>query len=123
MGASSMTRAKGAASCLFVLLTSGCGDGDRTNCVIAQENIDQCNAEIVASLPFGALGYRGLPVEVSPDCSGWNACDAKCIAGASCGAMKLILIGGGADPNRPPVPDAGGFNQCLMKCYDRFHQP
>ena len=106
---------------LLFLLASACGDGDRANCAIARENLDQCNAELLAAAPFGAVDFRGLPLEVDDDCSGWNACDAKCIEHASCAQMAWAFRGIGSDPDRVRPPDAGVFMQCLMSCYDRFH--
>lgn len=103
---------------IYILLwmTHACGGDARNSCQIAQQRVDQCDAEIIA------MGHdRGLPLlEFSGECSGWSACDAACVNKASCAAMSLALFGGGSDPNRPPVPDAGPFLQCLMDCEARF---
>jgi len=106
---------------VLLLLTSACGDGDRTSCAIAQEAIAQCEAETVATRPFGSLDYHGLPLVIDDDCSGWNACDAACVEHTSCWAMNQAFGTGGSDPNRAPSQAPGLFMQCLMRCYDRFH--
>ena len=118
----SMKRSISSVMCIVLLLTGACGDGDRTSCAIAKDAITQCDAEIVAMRPFGSLDYHGLPLVITDDCSGWNACDATCVKNASCLAMQLALTGGGADPNRLPPPDAAVLKQCLMRCYERFHE-
>jgi hypothetical protein len=106
----------------LLLLSSGCDDGDRSDCAIAKDNIAQCNAQMEAK--FGALEFRGLPLTISDDdCSAWNACDAKCVNGASCEGMWKALRGGtGSDPNQAPN-DSGAFTRCLMECSARFDQP
>src|SRR3954470_13282476 len=85
---------------LLLLLISGCGDDDRTNCELAKESLDQCNAELLATPPLGAMGasdFRGLPIEITDECSGWNACDAKCVKDTSCDGMTWALHAKGAD--------------------------
>jgi len=105
---------------LLLLLGSGCGDGERSSCAIAKDNIDQCNAQMAER--FGA--FRGLPLTIGDDCSGWNACDAKCVQHASCEGMWLALsAGSGSDPERVTPNDSGVFMQCLMECSKLFDQP
>jgi len=107
---------------LLLPLSSGCNDGDRSTCAFAKDDIAQCNAQMEAK--FGALDFRGLPLTISDDdCSGWNACDAKCVQGASCEGMWKALRGGsGSDPNQAPN-DSGVFMHCLIACSERFDPP
>ena len=106
---------------LLLPLSSGCDGGDRSNCAIAQDNIAQCNAQMESK--FGALEFRGLPLTIGDDCTGWNACDSKCVNDASCEGMWKALRGGsGSDPNQAPN-DSGVFMHCLMDCRARFDPP
>ncbi|HYP77028.1 MAG TPA: hypothetical protein VER12_13765 [Polyangiaceae bacterium] len=107
----------------LLLLVGACGDGDRSNCAIAKEKLDECNAELEANAPFGPVDFRGLPIEVYDECSGWNACDASCLKGASCSDMQIALLGRGSDPNRAPSEGPGLLRQCLQACYDGFERP
>lgn len=106
---------------LLLPLSSGCDDGDHSSCAFAKEDIDQCNAKMEAK--FGALEFRGLPLTIGDECTGWSACNARCVQGASCEGMWKALRGGsGSDPDQAPN-DSGAFMHCLIECDERFDQP
>ena len=88
---------------------------DRTDCEIAQETLGKCDTENAAVTD--SLGFRRLPLRISGDCSGVNACVASCVNDTNCTTISWVELGGGVDPNGPPVPkDAGVFIGCLQKC-------
>jgi hypothetical protein len=116
-----MKRAALTAVAVLSLLIGACGDGDRTNCAIARENLDQCMTEVF--IAPSVASFQRLPLVIDDDCSGTNACAASCVKEASCEAMRLVLLGRRTDPNAVPISsetaeNAGRFNVCLNKCID-----
>ena len=106
---------------LPLILAFGCGDGDRTNCAIANESLDKCMTEIV--IAPSVASYQRLPLAIGDDCSGINNCTAVCVRGASCDAMRWTLLGHQTDPNSVTPPDAGRFDYCLSTCFETYRKP
>ena len=110
-----MTRFTALAGIFLFAMVSACTD--RTDCEIAQETLGKCDAENAAVTD--SLSYRQLPLQVTGECSGVNACVASCVNETSCTTISWVELGGGADPDGPPAPkDAGVFIGCLQKCMD-----
>ncbi len=109
---------------LFLLLAGGCGDGDRTDCAIAQQNLDECVTEVVVAP--SVTTYQRLPLTIGDDCSGMNACTAKCVKTASCDALRWVILGHPTDPNTVPTAslpqEAGGIDACLDKCFATYRK-
>jgi hypothetical protein len=92
-----------------------CGGASKTICQQAQDKLKECQPQIA-----DAAARRGLrvPISISDDCSGDDACFAACLAPASCGAIVALSAGSSTDPNEPPLdaPDAGTFFNCFVAC-------
>jgi len=116
-----MMRAAHRGLLLPLILALGCGDGDRTNCAIANESLDKCVTKVV--IAPSVASYQRLPLAIGDDCSGINNCAAVCVRGASCDAMRWVLVGHPDDPNSAPQTDAGRFEQCLTTCFETYRKP
>lgn len=79
--------------------------------------MDACNGEIAASRNE-QQAYRYLPLTVTEECSGTNACLATCVKHTSCPTLQWVMLGGRTDPGRTIPEDAGTFMACLEGCYD-----
>ena len=110
---------------LLVLLAGACGDGDRTDCAIAQEKLEQCATEVLVA--SSTATYQRLPLAIGDDCSGINGCGADCVKAASCDAMRLVLLGTPTDPNAAPPNSVTGrgaatFYSCLNTCLETYRK-
>ncbi|HEY5373992.1 MAG TPA: hypothetical protein VIK01_09905 [Polyangiaceae bacterium] len=107
---------------VFLLFAMAGACTDRTDCEIAQKTLDQCDAENAAVTD--SLSFRRLPLQVTGECSGVNACVASCVNDTSCATITWVEFENMADPNAPAVPkDAGVFIGCLQKCMDLGRGP
>lgn len=97
---------------VWVLLVASfalaCGE-DETVCEEAADKLNACDVGRSARLPL---------VISRDDCSGENECLAKCVASASCGAIKVGLQGGSTDPNEAPVSGGPAFLGCIHACME-----
>jgi hypothetical protein len=103
----------------FVLFAMAGACTDRSDCEIAQEALDQCDAAHAAATDVAS--FQRIPLQVRGECSGANACLASCVNATSCATITWVELNGGADPNAPIPKDAGVFTSCLQKCVDLAH--
>ncbi|MEO7036769.1 MAG: hypothetical protein ABI548_22660 [Polyangiaceae bacterium] len=113
------------APALLLLFAAGVGCSSRTDCEIAQDTLDRCNAENAAS--SNSASHNALPLSITGECSGVNACVAPCVNKTSCAGITWVERTGGvdeADPDAPPVPkDGGALFLCIQECLKRPQQP
>ncbi|HWZ87275.1 MAG TPA: hypothetical protein VNW92_00450 [Polyangiaceae bacterium] len=113
-----MPRFAALTSLILFAMAGACAD--RSDCEIAQEALDKCDAEHAAAT--GVASFQRIPLQVTGECSGENACVAACVNATSCATITWVELNGGDDPNGPPTPkDAGVFSNCLQKCADLAH--
>ena len=112
-----MKRFPGSAAIFSFALASACTE--RTDCEIAQDTLNRCDAERAAVTE--PVSFRRIPLQVTGDCSGLNACLASCINDTNCTTINWVEFAATVDPNTQVPPDAGVFTACVQKCADLRH--
>jgi len=100
------------------VLLVACGGESKTTCQQANDKLEECQPQVNAAA--ATHGLR-IPLTLSEDCSSrLEACIAKCLAPASCGAIVVLSAGQPMDPNEPPIdaPDAGTVGHCFFGCLE-----